>query len=147
MPMRGMDVGSPQEKGLPTERMKPDATFAAPPRRFAMSRCKGRWQNLADFRRLRNGLDRRDGCTPALVTPRNHMLLYLLCRWFHHRWRTQCVGKSITNSSLSRRKAQDARIKQEKRAGVIDGLLNQANEQGEKVEVEAAPPKEVAPAK
>src|SRR5258708_39524217 len=68
------------------------------------SRCKGRWQNLADFQRLRNGLDRRDRCTPALVTPRNHMLLYLLCRWFHHRWRTQCVGKSITNSSLSRRK-------------------------------------------
>jgi hypothetical protein len=45
------------------------------------------------------------------------------------------------------KKAQDARIKQEKRAGVIDGLLNQANEQGEKIEVEAAPPKEVAPAK
>src|SRR4029077_13982512 len=49
-------------------------------------------------------LDRRDGCTPALVTPRNDMLLYLLCRWFHHRWRTQCVGKSTTNSSLSRRR-------------------------------------------
>ena len=45
------------------------------------------------------------------------------------------------------KKAQDARIKQEKRAGVIDGLLNQANEQGEKIEVEAAPPKEVALAK
>src|SRR5262249_7999524 len=45
-----------------------------------------------------------DACAPALVTPRNHMLLYSLCRWFHHRWRTQCVGKSITNSSLSKRK-------------------------------------------
>jgi hypothetical protein len=45
------------------------------------------------------------------------------------------------------KKAQDARIEQEKRAGVIDRLLNQANEQGEKTEVEAAPLKEVAPAK
>ena len=45
------------------------------------------------------------------------------------------------------KKAQDARIKQEKRVGVIDGLLNQANEQGEKIEAEAAPPKEAAPAK
>jgi len=45
------------------------------------------------------------------------------------------------------RKAQDARIKQEQRAGVIDRLLNQANEPGEKTEVEATPVKEVAPAK
>ena len=45
------------------------------------------------------------------------------------------------------KKAQDARIKQEKRAGVIDRLLNQANDQGEKTEVEATPVKEVAPAK
>jgi len=45
------------------------------------------------------------------------------------------------------KKAQDARIKQEQRAGVIDRLLNQANEQGAKTEVEATPVKEVAPAK
>jgi hypothetical protein len=45
------------------------------------------------------------------------------------------------------KKAQDARIKQEQRAGVIDRLLNQANDQGEKTEVEATPAKEVAPAK
>jgi hypothetical protein len=45
------------------------------------------------------------------------------------------------------KKAQDARIKQEQRAGVIDQLLNQANEQGEKTEVEATPVNEVAPAK
>ena len=45
------------------------------------------------------------------------------------------------------KKAQDARIKQEQRAGVIDRLLNQANDQGEKTEVEATPVKEVAPAK
>jgi hypothetical protein len=50
-------------------------------------------------------------------------------------------------SFAEQKKAQDARIKQEQRAGVIDGLLNQANEPGEKTEVEATPVKEVAPAK
>ena len=45
------------------------------------------------------------------------------------------------------KKAQDARIKQEQRAGVIDRLLNDANIQGEKPEVEGTPVKEVAPAK
>jgi hypothetical protein len=46
------------------------------------------------------------------------------------------------------KKAQDARIKQEQRAGVIDRLLNDANTQGEKKpEVEGTPVKEVAPAK
>ena len=32
------------------------------------------------------------------------------------------------------KKAQEARIKQEQRAGVIDQLLNEANKQGEKTE-------------
>jgi hypothetical protein len=45
------------------------------------------------------------------------------------------------------KKAQDARIKQEQRAGVIDRLLNDAKTQGEKPEVEGTPVKEVAPAK
>jgi len=45
------------------------------------------------------------------------------------------------------KKAQDARITQEQRAGVIDRLLNEANKQGEKTEVEGAPVKEAAPAK
>jgi hypothetical protein len=45
------------------------------------------------------------------------------------------------------KKAQDARVKQEQRAGVIDRLLNQADDQGEKTKVEATPVKEVAPAK
>jgi hypothetical protein len=43
------------------------------------------------------------------------------------------------------KKAQEARIKQEQRAGVIDRLLTEANEQGEKTE--ETPVKEVAPAK
>jgi hypothetical protein len=45
------------------------------------------------------------------------------------------------------KKAQDARIKQEQRAGVIDRLLNETNKQGEKTEVEGTQVKEVAPAK
>jgi hypothetical protein len=45
------------------------------------------------------------------------------------------------------KKAQDARIKQEQRAGVIDRLLNETNKQGGKTEVEGTPVKEVAPAK
>ena len=45
------------------------------------------------------------------------------------------------------KKAQETRIKQEQRAGVIDKLLNDANEQGEKANVEITPVKEVAPAK
>ena len=45
------------------------------------------------------------------------------------------------------KKAQDTRIKQEQRAGVIDRLLNEANKKGEKTEVEGTPVKEVAPAK
>jgi hypothetical protein len=136
----------PQEKGLPRERMKPDGTFAAPPRRFAMSRCKGRWQNLADFRRLRNGLDRRDGCTPALVTSEPYAIIFVVPLVPSPMEDPMCWEIDY-KFFAEQKKAQDARIKQEKRAGVIDGLLNQANEQGEKIEVEAAPPKEVAPAK
>jgi hypothetical protein len=45
------------------------------------------------------------------------------------------------------KKAQDARIQQEQREGVIDRLLNEANKQGEKTEAEGTPVNEVAPAK
>jgi hypothetical protein len=44
------------------------------------------------------------------------------------------------------RKAQEAQIKQEQRAGVIDQLLNDANKQDEKAHVEGTPVTEVAPA-
>ena len=46
-----------------------------------------------------------------------------------------------------RKKAQEIRIEQERRAGVIDQLLNEANKQGEKSNVEGTPAKETAPAK
>jgi hypothetical protein len=45
------------------------------------------------------------------------------------------------------KKQQEARIKQEQRAGVIDQLLSDANKPGEAPKVEEAPTKEVAPAK
>ena len=44
-------------------------------------------------------------------------------------------------------KAQETRVKQEQRAGVIDKLLNDANKQGEKTNLEGTPVKEVALAK
>ena len=44
------------------------------------------------------------------------------------------------------KKAQEARIKQEQRAGIIDRLLNDANKQDEKTNVEGTPVTEVASA-
>ena len=46
----------------------------------------------------------------------------------------------------AQKKAQEARIKQEQRAGVIDRLLNDANKQDEKTNVEGTPVTEVASA-
>jgi len=43
--------------------------------------------------------------------------------------------------------SQETRIKQEQRVGIIDQLLNEANKQGEKTNVEGTPVQEVAPAK
>jgi len=45
------------------------------------------------------------------------------------------------------KKAQEARIKQERRADLIDQLLNDANQEEKETKVEGAPAKEVAPAK
>ena len=39
----------------------------------------------------------------------------------------------------ARKKAQEARIKQEQRAGVIDQLLNEANKQGDDTKTEGTP--------
>jgi len=44
------------------------------------------------------------------------------------------------------KKAQETQIKQARRAGLIDRLLNEANRQGEKT-AEETPVKEAAPAK
>jgi len=45
------------------------------------------------------------------------------------------------------KKAQENRIKQEQRSDVIDRLLNEANKQSEKTDVEGTPVEEVASAK
>jgi hypothetical protein len=44
------------------------------------------------------------------------------------------------------KKAQEAQVKQEQRAGVINQLLNEANKPGERTEAEETPVKEVTPA-
>jgi protein-disulfide isomerase len=45
------------------------------------------------------------------------------------------------------KKAQERRIEQQRRADLIDQLLNDANQQGKETKVEGTPAKEVAPAK
>jgi hypothetical protein len=45
------------------------------------------------------------------------------------------------------KKAEDTRVVQERRAGLIDRLLNDANKHGEKTKAEETPVKEAAPAK
>jgi hypothetical protein len=45
------------------------------------------------------------------------------------------------------KKAQETRIKQQRRADLIDQLLNDADQRGEEAKVEGASAKEVAPAK
>ena len=45
------------------------------------------------------------------------------------------------------KKTQEARIKQEQRAGIIENLLREANKQGDKTNVEGTPVKEVTSAK
>ncbi len=45
------------------------------------------------------------------------------------------------------KKAEDTRVVQERRAGLIDRLLNAASKHGEKTKAEETPVKEVAPAK
>ena len=46
-----------------------------------------------------------------------------------------------------RKKAEDTRVVQERRAGLIDRLLDDANKHGEKTKAEGTPVKDVAPAK
>jgi hypothetical protein len=45
------------------------------------------------------------------------------------------------------KKAEDTRVVQERRAGLIDRLLNDANKHGEKTKTEGLPVKEAARAK
>ena len=45
------------------------------------------------------------------------------------------------------KKAQETQIKQQRRAGLVDQLLTDANQQSQEAKVEGTPVKEVAPAK
>ena len=45
------------------------------------------------------------------------------------------------------KKAEDTRVVQQRRAGLIDRLLNAANKHSEKTKAEETPVKEIAPAK
>jgi len=45
------------------------------------------------------------------------------------------------------KKTEEARLTQERRAGVSDSLLTQANKRGESTKAEATPAKDIAPAK
>ena len=51
------------------------------------------------------------------------------------------------NFFAEQKKVQEARIKQEQRAGVIDQLLNEANKQGDDTKTEGTAVNEVIPAK
>ena len=48
---------------------------------------------------------------------------------------------------FAEQKKQETRIKQQRRADLIDQLLNDTNEQGKETKVEETPAREVAPAK
>ena len=58
-----------------------------------------------------------------------------------------CWEIDYNKSFAEQKKAQDARIQQEQRAGVIDRLLNEAHQQGDTPQVEDPQVKEIAPAK
>ena len=71
----------------------------------------------------------------------------LSCRWFHSRMEDSMCYEIDYEIFAAQRKAQEARIKQEQRAGVIDQLLNEANKQGDDTKTEGTPVNEVIPAK
>ena len=55
-----------------------------------------------------------------------------------------CYSRDYKNFD-DRKKAEDAR--QERRAGLIDGLLDEANKHSQKIKAEGPPVKNIAPAK
>ena len=57
------------------------------------------------------------------------------------------ASNGVESFPNSQKKAEDTRVVQERRAGLIDRLLDAANKHGEKTKAEGTPVKEVAPAK
>jgi len=62
-------------------------------------------------------------------------------------WMEDTMCWEIDYKLFAEQKKAQIRIEQERRAGVIDQLLNEANKQGEPSNVEGTPAKETAPAK
>jgi hypothetical protein len=62
-------------------------------------------------------------------------------------WMEDTMCWEIDYKLFAEQKKAQIRIEQERRAGVIDQLLNEANKQGEKSNIEGMPVKVAAPAK
>jgi hypothetical protein len=58
-----------------------------------------------------------------------------------------CYAKDYKVYDERKKAEEDTQVVQERRAGLIDRLLNAANKPGEKTKAEGTPVKEVAPAK
>jgi protein-disulfide isomerase len=71
----------------------------------------------------------------------------LSCGWLPSRMEDTMCWEIDYKLFAEQKKAQAIRIEKERRAGVIDQLLNEANKQGERSNVEGTPVKETAPAK
>jgi hypothetical protein len=71
----------------------------------------------------------------------------LSCRWFHQRWEDSMCWEIDYNFFAEQKKAHEARIKQQQRAGVIDQLLSEASKQADDTQTEKPQVNEVAPAK
>jgi hypothetical protein len=71
----------------------------------------------------------------------------LLCCWCARQMEdAMCYAKDYKVFD-DQKQAEDAQVVQERRAGLIDRLLNAANKHGEKTKAEGTSVKEVAPAK
>src|SRR5262249_1342164 len=68
-------------------------------------------------------------------------------RWLVRNWNCKLCWEIDYKFFAEQKKAQQTRIEQERRAGVIHQLLIEANKQGEPSNVEGTPAKETAPAK
>ena len=82
--------------------------------------------------------------TRCLLTPKSgHIAAIPPASSGFLRWK--CAGKLTT--SLLNWKKRETKVKQEQRAVVIDSLLNEANKQGDRTNVEGTTVKKVAPVK
>lgn len=98
-----------------------------PPERPRLLRCRGNVCFTPDYLRW-SVLPRYNGLVPSQMED-------LMCWEINYKFLAELE------------KARETRIKQERRAGVIDNLLNEVNQQSDKTNVEGTTVKEIAPAK